>query len=320
MDCANKLECVKRALLAMQRHSWEQGVAMQGFLEQGDMDIVIAMAKEAAYRRLPDGRVAVLGASSAATDPCSAGEAIGEAAKVTEDGELQRAYEKLLEWALWKAPRNEAGIVYHFTNRTEFWIDSMYMLPPFLAAAGYYKEALQQIYGYYEALFHPEKKLFSHMWDDEKKEYVREAAWGVGNGWALAGITRVIEVLPAELAAEKQKLIDLLTPIIRNILSYMTENGLFHDVIDDENTFLEVNLSQMLAYTLFRGMKGGWLAEDYLSYATTLRKAAMEKVDAYGLVQDVCGAPHFDKPGVAPEGQAFYLLMEAAAKDYYNKA
>ena len=40
--------------------------------------------------------------------------------------------------------------------------------------------------------------------------------------------------------------------------------------------------------------------------------AAHAKVDAYGLVQGVCGAPRFDHSGRAPEGQAFFLLMEAA--------
>ena len=39
------------------------------------------------------------------------------------------------------------------------------------------------------------------------------------------------------------------------------------------------------------------------------------EVDAYGLVQGVCGAPGFDHAGTAPEGQAFFLLMEAAARD-----
>jgi hypothetical protein len=29
-------------------------------------------------------------------------------------------------------------------------------------------------------------------------------------------------------------------------------------------------------------------------------------------VQDVCGLPFFDKPGVAAEGQAFFILMETA--------
>ncbi|MBV8276885.1 MAG: glycosyl hydrolase, partial [Verrucomicrobia bacterium] len=46
------LELVKLALLSMQRNSWEQGVAMDAFFEQGDRDVVIALAKEAAYRRI----------------------------------------------------------------------------------------------------------------------------------------------------------------------------------------------------------------------------------------------------------------------------
>lgn len=315
---AEMIRKVKIALLAMQRHSWEQGVAAQGFLEQGDMDIVIAMVKEAAYRHLPDGRTAVLDNSTASTDPCSVGEALLTAANVTGDPHLLDAHEKLLNWALNLAPTNEKGIVYHFADSKQFWIDSMYMLPPYLASAGYYASALRQIDGYYKALFHPQKKMFSHMWDDQKKEFVREDAWGVGNGWALAGITRVIAALPQEYEADRQRLIDLLVPLIDTILTYMMPDGRFHDVIDNADTFPEVNLSQMLAYTLFRGMQGGWLQKDYLKYAEILRSAANREIDQYGLVQNVCGAPHFDRPGVAPEGQAFYLLMEAAAKDYYN--
>jgi hypothetical protein len=46
-----------------------------------------------------------------------------------------------------------------------------------------------------------------------------------------------------------------------------------------------------------------------------MREAAYAKVDAYGLVQGVCGAPHFNQSGTATEGQAFFLLMEAAYRD-----
>jgi hypothetical protein len=46
-----------------------------------------------------------------------------------------------------------------------------------------------------------------------------------------------------------------------------------------------------------------------------MRKAAHAKVDAFGLVQGVCGAPNFDRSGTATEGQAFFLLMEAAYRD-----
>jgi unsaturated rhamnogalacturonyl hydrolase len=37
-------------------------------------------------------------------------------------------------------------------------------------------------------------------------------------------------------------------------------------------------------------------------------------VDRFGLVQGVCGSPRFDKPGVAAEGQSFYLLLDAVAQ------
>lgn len=309
---------VKLALLAMQRHSWEQGVAMQAFLEQGDIDIVISMAKEAAYRHLPDGRTAVIDNDTASTDPCSVGEALGVAAKQTKDTELENSYDKLLNWALNLAPTNKDGIVYHFSDSKQFWIDSMYMLPPFLASAGYYEEALKQIDGYCKFLYHPSKKMFCHQWDDSQNEFARDAAWGVGNGWAMAGITRVIMALPQEFEVDKNRLITFLIDLIDTVLAYITPEGLFHDVIDNPDTFQEVNLSQMLAYTLFRGMKGGWLNSSYLARAEILRQAANQAVDSYGLVQNVCGAPYFDRPGVAPEGQAFYLLMEAAAADYYN--
>jgi hypothetical protein len=43
-----------------------------------------------------------------------------------------------------------------------------------------------------------------------------------------------------------------------------------------------------------------------------MRAAAREKMDAYGYVQGVCGAPDFDRPGTSTEGQSFCILMEAA--------
>lgn len=308
---------VKLALLAMQRYSWEQGVAMQAFLEQGDMDVVIALAKEASYRQIEDGRTAMIGSADAITDPCATGEALYQAFLRTKSEDLKIAHEKLLNWALYKAPRNETGIIYHLTDKPQFWVDSMYMLPPYLAAAGYPEEAVKQVKGYWEALYCKEHHMMSHMWDDKEKTYIRKAFWGVGNGWAMAGIARVIDLLPLEMQTEKDELIIMATSLIKSILPYMREDGLFHDVLDDEETFIETNLSQMLTYTIYRGMKSEWLPKDLELVASKMRQAVNYKVDDYGLVQGVCGAPDFNKPGVAPEGQAFYLLMEVAATQYY---
>ena len=303
---------VKLALLAMQRHSWEQGTAMQAFLEQGDMDVVIPMAKEAAYRRLPDGRAANIGSTGAVTDPCSVGEALIAACEATGDAALKQGRDALLEWALKKAPRNGKGVIYHLDNKPQLWSDSTYMLPPFLAAAGYFDEALVNLYGYWDILFDTGANLMHHIWDDGAKSFIREAYWGGGNGWTLAAIARLYDLLPEERGADKKKLAAMGKALIDGVLAHIRSDFLFHDVIDDYASFIETNLSQMLAYTIYRAVHSKWLDRSYLETAEKLYAAVGAKVDAYGLVQDCCGAPSFDKAGVAPEGQAFYLLMEAA--------
>ena len=310
----DRLAKVKIALLAMQRNSWEQGVTMQAFYEQGDRATVIALAKEAAYRRTPDGRCAMIRHDEGVTDPCSVGEALLFAARETGDPELEDACGTLLDWAVKLAPRNADGIIYHVPDKPEMWVDSFYMLPPYLAAAGQYDEALRQITGYTALLYDESAGLFHHIWDDGAREYKRAAFWGVGNGWAAAGIARVIDSLPQQqYAAERAKLQAFSRAHIDALLRHARPDGLFHDVVDDPGTFVETNLSQMLAYTIYRGIRSGWLPDAYRAEAERLRAAAINKVDRFGLVRDVCGAPSFDKPGVAAEGQSFHLLMEAAA-------
>lgn len=305
-------EKVKRATLAMQRYSWEQGVVAQAFLECGEEETAILLALEGANRQLPDGRCADIGNQGAVTDPCAIGEALIFACEKTQDPFLLTAKEKLLHWALDAAPRSKEGLVYHLMDAPEVWVDSFYMLPPFLARAGHYREAVAQINGYWQALLDEEKHLLSHRKNLTTGVFLRKDCWGVGNGWAMAGMARVLSLLPCEMIKEKQELIEKITLLVDAALPFQTECGMFHDVLDDESTFLEVNFGHMLAYTIFRGIREKWLSVDYLPPALLARKAALSQVDAYGLVRNVCGMPHFDRPFVAPEGQAFHLLMESA--------
>jgi unsaturated rhamnogalacturonyl hydrolase len=300
----------------MQRNSWEQGVAMDAFFEQGDREVVIALAKEAAYRRVPDGRPAMIRPDEGITDPCSVGEALMFSFRETGDKDLGDACDSLLKWALKSAPRNQNGIVYHVANRPEFWIDSMYMLPPYLAAAGHPEEALRQIYGYRTALFDQQKGLFSPIWEDEKQVFVRKDFWGVGNGWAAAGLARTIDLLPETMSSRKQELVRIARSLVDCLLEYKRSDWLFHNIVDDPGSFVEVNLSQMVAYTIYRGLIAGWLPGEYEKPAQSLKLAASSKVDRFGLVQGVCGSPGFDKPGVAAEGQSFHLLLEAVARKW----
>lgn len=285
---------------------------MQAFLEQGDMEVVIPMAKEAVYRRLPDGRPASIGSTGAVTDPCSVGEALIAACEHTGDPGLKQGLDELLYWSLQKAPRNDAGVVYHVDNAPQIWSDSVFMLPPFLAAAGYFDAALVNLYGYWDILFDKNAKLMSHIWDDGAKSFIRKDHWGGGNGWTLAAIARVYDLLPGERGGDRERLAEMGKALVAGVLAHVRGDFLFHDVVDDGGSFVETNLSQMLAYTLYRAIRSGWLDRRHLETAEKLYGAAAAKIDAFGLVQDCCGAPFFDRPGVSPEGQAFFLLMDAA--------
>ena len=309
------LEKAKLAMLSMQRATWEQGVAMQAMLESGEEELVILMAKDAVLRQSPDGRLAMLGEEFALSDACSPGEAVLWAAKKTGDETLMNGFNKLLDYIMNRAPRNKDGIIYHFTNIPQIWSDINYMLPPFLAVAGKYEEAVKQIEGTFSFLWNPDKKLLSHMWDCEKNEFARKDCWGVGNGWSAAGLTRVINLLPNSMQKEKNKLINYVKNIIDGCLAHIRKDGLFHNIVDDSNSFVETNLSQMLAYTIYRGIKSGWLDKNYKIHADKMRAAAHSKVDKLGLVQGVCGSPEFDHPGTATEGQAFFIMMETAYND-----
>ena len=313
-----KVEKVKQALLSMQRASWEQGVAAQAFLELGETELVILMAKEAVLRQKADGRLAALGSDEAVTDPAANGEAVLYAAQVTGDPQFHEAAYRMLDYLLHKAPRTDRGVLHHITTRPQVWIDAMYMAPPFLAAAGHFDEAVKQVMGMRELLWDQEKRLYSHIWDDGQKQFARKDCWGVGNGWAAAGITRVISALPDMMAAEKVLLIGYAREVIDGCLAHQRADGLFHDVVDVPTTFVETNLAQMLAYSIYRGIRRGWLNPSYRESADRMRQAAYAKVDKSGLVQGVCGSPTFDRPGTAAEGQAFFLLMEAAAVKVTN--
>jgi unsaturated rhamnogalacturonyl hydrolase len=50
-------EPVPRALLAMQRQSWEQGVAAHALLDLGRDELAVLLADAAVTRQHPDGRV-----------------------------------------------------------------------------------------------------------------------------------------------------------------------------------------------------------------------------------------------------------------------
>jgi rhamnogalacturonyl hydrolase YesR len=181
--------------------------------------------------------------------------------------------------------------------------------------AGKYDEAVKQIEGVKAMLWNPDKKMLSHQWDCGAQKFLLKDCWGVGNGWTAAGLTRVIRLLPSSMQDQKNSLITYLHDIIDGCMAHIRSDGLFHNMVDEPDTFIETNLSQMLAYSIYKGIKNGWINSSYKDQADKMRAAALSKVDDLGLVQGVCGSPDFQHQGTATEGQAFFIMMETAHKE-----
>ena len=336
-DNMNRLLNAKQVLLAMQRHSWEHGTAMNAVLETGDMKTLIRMAIEAAYRRVDDGRTAMVAANNAVTDPVSPGtgilasidclkgnlEAI-RGGKAPEDTSLGISEEEILKaldilepaaagiagWVRERAPRDKNGILHHVMNAPEFWADSMYMLPPYLSAAGEKAEAVKQMRGFFDAMFDPDASLLIHIANAETRVWTDPHHWATGNGWALMGYAML---LADPAIPEREELIREYLLILNGMLPWQTEDGLFHDFLDDDSTFVDAAAPIMTAASIYRGIKDGWLDRKYLDAAERMRLGAEARQDAFGFIHGACGAPTFDKSGMSPEAQASFVIMESLA-------
>ena len=310
-ESARRIAKATAAALAMQRRDWEQGILAQAMLEAGDRERVILLTRAAMVQQTPDGRLGVV-VSGSPTDPAMGGCAYAKAAEWSGDAEVRRAVSGLLDWIRKGAPRNAEGILYHVFGAPEMWSDGFNCAPPFLAAMGFTDEALAQIEGYWQRLWNPEKKLLAHIWDDGKRQFRDGNFWGGGNGWAAAGLARVLRSLPPERTQERARLAAFAREIIDGCLAHQRPDRLYHDVVNQPATFVETNLAQMLAFAIYEGIAAGWLSANYRQHADRMRAASRLKMDADGYVQGACGAPNFNRPGISTEAQAFCILMEAA--------
>ena len=312
-----KVKKAKMVLLAMMRHPWEQGVAANAFIEAGDDEIAVQLAHEAVYRQVGDGRLACLSNTRNITDPCVCGESVMFAYEKTGNSLYKEAAEKMLRY-IENAPGDKDGIQYHNYDQPMIAADCMYMIPTFYAVMGKYQEAVRQAEIRFNLLWNDEKKILHHQWNAADHCMWRDKFWGAASGWNIAALVKVIHLLPENMQDEKKRLTDYLDKLTAGILCYQRDDGLFHDILDDRDTFVETNCAQMTAYGIYRGVTYGILDKSYIPVAIRMRDAANRMVDKDGYVRGVAGAPAFTASGISPEGQAFYILMEAAAADYEN--
>ncbi len=303
---------VMMAMLSMQKQNWEHGIASQAFVEAGDQQMMMFMAKEAVLRQGSDGRLAVMSIANGINDSATPLEAVLRTAEILDDREMKNAAARMLTYLFETAPRTEEGFIHHSYHGPELWSDSIYMAPPFVAFAGYPEEAYKQAKGIIERLWIEQESLFAYRWNADTGEISHPNLWGLANAHAISGMTKLESHLPERMAAEKDLLRDYIRKHITGCLKYLRDDYLFHNNINAPSTFVETSFAMRAADTIFKGITAGWLERDQLETALNMRKAVHARVDDLGYVVGVPGPPSYSFPGWSSEGQAFFLMMEAS--------
>lgn len=301
---------------------------MQAVYEMGDITTAVAMAHDAVLRQTEDGRFAVTGQNIAVTDPAACGEVVFRAYEITGDRRYLDAAKRMLDYLMERAPRTDRGILCHNEisfhegySPNQIWADSMYMAPPFLAVMGEVDEAVKQLKGMYEYLVDPVSGLIRHIFDAGTGRFVRDLVWTTGNGWALMGMARLLDIEPNEAT-----IYGMFTNVLNNLLTYQLPDGRFKDIlIGEDDSFVEGTGAMMMAAAVYRGYAHGWLKESdnqvqdkqpndlvtYQSRADRVFDTMDRYVDEYGIIHEVCGCPDFTDSGTSAESMASYIMMHA---------
>lgn len=179
---------------------------------------------------------------------------------------------------------------HHFT----LWLDDLYMSVPALAEMGaltgeraYFDDAVQQILQFSSRMFMPERGLYRHGWVQDMEPHPA-FHWGRANGWAIVAMAELLSVLPEDHPGRAAVLAQYRAHAA-GLAAVQGRTGLWHQLLDRNDSYLETSASAMFVYAIARGINRGWL--DHLAYGPMAAlgwNAVAQQVNAQGQVVGTC--------------------------------
>ena len=88
---------------------------------------------------------------------------------------------------------------------------------------------------------------------------------------------------------------------VDSLINYQSKEGLWHTLIDHEDSYLEVSGSSGFTYGILKGIRAGYLTEEYKTYASKAVAGILSHINEEGVV-----------------GQVSYGTILADTLDYYK--
>lgn len=205
-------------------------------------------------------------------------------------------------------PRNDGLSAF-----SRFWVDDMYMVGSLQVQAfkstgdtTYLNRAARTLKIYCDSLQRP-NGLFYHRPDVP-------FYWGRGNGWAAAAFAELIPVLPTN-HPYFNALQSYYTLMMRALLKNQGEDGMWHQVLDDSDSYAETSCTGMFIYSMATGIRCGWLSEG--RYRDAIQRAwdsLATYVDEKGRTRQVCIGTN------AKNNKSHYLTRPTKTGNFHGQA
>ncbi|KAA6335351.1 Unsaturated rhamnogalacturonyl hydrolase YteR [termite gut metagenome] len=173
------------------------------------------------------------------------------------------------------------------------WADDLYMSVPFLARMGkltgkttYFDEAARQVVLFNTHLYDERIGLMWHCYYDDLKAN-GGTYWGRCNGWMMMATADLLRLMP-ENHPQRQEVLDLLNRQIRNIAQYQSATGLWHQILNKEDSYQETSCSAMFTYSIALAVNQGWTDKRYAAIAIEGWKGIAGQITPEGEVTGIC--------------------------------
>ncbi|AYN66299.1 glycoside hydrolase family 88 protein [Euzebyella marina] len=178
--------------------------------------------------------------------------------------------------------------------KNSLWLDDLFMSVPALAQMGsyskdpkYFDDAVKQVLQFAQRMFNEEKGLFMHAYIVDSEQHP-EFYWGRANGWAIMTMVELLEVLP-ENHKGRSEVLDLLKKHIEGLTRLQSGKGLWHQLLDRNDSYLETSASAIYTYAIARSINRGYVdGKAYGPSVTLAWNAITEKVNGKGQVEGTC--------------------------------
>lgn len=188
------------------------------------------------------------------------------------------------QYMLEEQPRTPEGA---FCRRDDtVWADDMYMSGPFLCRyarmTGNRKAmddyAAQQL-RYRRLLYLPQKKIMAHMMCLRHGKN-NGIPWSRGNGWVIFSLSELLMVLP-ENHPDHDALLRHFIDLTEGYLALQDEHGLWHQILDEPDTYPESSATAMFVCAFSRGVRLGWYPEGLSARAEASAERAWHGLAEY---------------------------------------